>query len=274
MPTSIFFNLKEDNLPFAIDNRIFLGEGLFETLRIVNSKILYSSLHWQRLQKSAHFLNIPFEISLELWIEKLNEFIQLKKMFEGGIKVILGSGKAPRGLPEKSDESFIVFDAFPYIHNPKPQVLVSCAWQRDANNPLYRLKSINYGEAIIARRHATAMGADEVLFFNFQNQATETSIANFFIIKNNCLLTPSLECGLLPGILRQRLLVLARKQGIDCFEVEMDRDNIFQADAAFTTNVLAGIRPVHSFDGHIFNSEHRLIDQMQASLALDPEQEF
>ena len=125
-------------------------------------------------------------------------------------------------------------------------------------------------EAIIARRQAEAAEADDVLFFNFQNQATETTVANLFIIQDSCLFTPSLSTGVLAGTIRQRLLSLCKEQGIACFETELAREDLMQSDGAFTTNALQGIRQIGSCDGHRFNTNHALIGILDNLLLNDP----
>ncbi|MBA2709353.1 MAG: aminotransferase class IV [Tatlockia sp.] len=268
MFTKIVFQ-DEFNLPFTPDERVFLGEGLFETLLVINNKPCYSKEHWQRLTRASSSLAIPFTLSLDFWNEKLNEFIRYKNLNQGGIKVLLASGKALRGLNEKSKDSSLIFSALSFTKNAKPLKLISAAWQRDSKNLLYQVKSINYLEAIMARRIAAEAGADDVLFFNFQNQVTDTTIANFFIIKNECLFTPPLSSGPLPGIIRQRVLILCKNQNIECNEIELDKASLIKAEAAFTTNALQGIKPVHSWDNHIFNSKHPLIDVLQKLLVSD-----
>lgn len=234
-----------------------------------NNKPCYAKEHWQRLSLASSFLTIPFTLTYEVWTEKLKEFIHLKKLKQGGIKALLAAGKAPRGLVECSSESWLIFSAFNFLQNIKPLKLVSANWQRDANNPIYQIKSINYLEAIMARRIAQQAGAEDVLFFNLQNHLTDTTIANFFIIKNDCLFTPSISCGVLPGIVRQRLFILCEKQGIECKEVELDKKSLSQADAAFTSNALQGIRPVQSVDEFDFNVNHPLISLLQKLLLID-----
>ncbi|MBA2657016.1 MAG: aminotransferase class IV [Tatlockia sp.] len=267
MLTEIFFQQDTIPAPFASDERIFLGEGLFETLYVDDSKPCYPKQHWQRLNKAASFLAIPFTIPLELWIEKLKQFISLSKLSNGGIKIILGSGKASRGLAEQSKNSQLLFHAFHYVKNMKPLKLESATWLRDGKNPIYQLKSVNYLEAIIARRQAQS--ADDVLFFNVQNQATDTTIANIFIIKSNQLFTPSLSCGVLAGIIRERLLIVAKEQGIDCVETDLTKDDLLQADAAFTSNSLQGIRQIASWNHHIFTINHPLIALLEELLIND-----
>ena len=269
MPTLLSTQENKASVSFAIDDRIFLGEGLFETIRVFKGKPCYAALHWQRLQKAALYLDIPFEVSLELWLEQLDHCIKRNQLEADGIKVILSGGSATRGLLEKSNESHLVFDVFKYSINKQTLNLISAIWLRDSKNPVYQLKSVNYLEAIIARRHAQAAGADDALFFNGQHQATETTIANLFLIKDNQLFTPSLQSGVLAGIIRQRLLSLSREQGIDCFECELGKNKLVQADALFVCNALQGIRQVRSFEGHIFEINHPLITLLQELLAKD-----
>ncbi|CDZ76905.1 Aminodeoxychorismate lyase [Legionella massiliensis] len=271
MPTHIRFQENKAVWSFNIDDRIFLGEGLFETMRVVEGRVRYPRQHWQRLNQAAFFLGIVFEVSLDLWLEKLNDFIQLTKMQNGGIKAILSGGSAPRGLLQHAKESQLVFDAFQYEMSTQALSLISAPWRRDARNPIYQMKSVNYLEAIIARRHAQSVEADEVLFFNFQNQATDTTVANFFLIQNNQVLTPSLENGVVPGIIRQRLLFLCKEQGIAYLECAITKEQIIQAEAAFTTNALQGIRPICLFDGHHLNTANPIMDLLQSLLPGDQE---
>lgn len=269
MSTIVHVQDKKYNPILTIDDRIFLGEGLFETLRIVGSKPQYPEYHWQRLKNAALFLNIPFDVPLKLWFDKLNDCISVKKLKEGGVKAILSGGSAPRGLVEQAKEPHLIFDAFEYSINTQALNLISAPWQRDAKNPIYQLKSVNYLEAILARRHAIAQGADDVLFFNFEHHATDTTIANLFIIKNNQLITPALYCGVLPGIIRQRLLALCKERDLNCTELELVKETIVQADAVFVCNALQGIRPIRTFDGNYFDVEHPIIKLLQEILARD-----
>lgn len=256
-------------VPFYSDERVFLGEGLFETLRVLDNKPCYPQLHWQRLQRAALFLQLPFELSSSLWYDNLKQCITLNQLQDGGIKVILGAGNAPRGLVAKSKESRLVFTAFNYRADNTAVKLGSAPWLRDSKNPIYQLKSINYLEAIIARRQAQLNGVDEVLFFNTEQCATDTTTANLFIIKNNQLFTPSLQNGLLPGIIRQRLLTLCQENNITYFECNLDKTSLREADAVFICNALQGIRPVSIIDNTVFKINHSLVAQLQAILAAD-----
>ncbi|AWN75332.1 aminotransferase class IV [Legionella anisa] len=257
---------RESSFAFPIDDRIFLGEGLFETLRVEASTPCCAYLHWQRLGDSAQKLDIPFDLSFEHWLEHLLSKIKQDNLYHGGIKAILSGGSAPRGLAARGQISQLIFQTFNYSVETYPLKLVSVPWLRDGTNPIYQVKSVNYLEAILARRQAIALGADDALFFNLRHVATETTCANLFLLKDKSLLTPPLTDGVLPGITRSRVLQLSKQQGISCTEVSITKAMLKGADGLFITNSLQGIRSVFSLDDLVFTVDHPLLNQLSSSL--------
>ncbi len=267
MPTHILSIGK--SAAFISSDRIFLGEGLFETIRVDQQRPCYSQRHWQRMRQGASSLGISFDLSSERWYEQLIHCIQVATINVRGIKVILSGGCAPRGLDVHAETSTLLFEAFTYPHHRHALRLVSAHWLRDAKNPIYQVKSVNYLESILARRQALACGADDALFFNLDRHATETTVANLFIIKNDQLFTPMLANGVLAGITRSRLLSLSASSGIICTETSIDSAMVGEADAVFVTNALQGIRSVKSFDGSGVSVHHPLVTLLQDLLATD-----
>jgi 4-amino-4-deoxychorismate lyase len=262
MHTRVLVEKGDISPAFAIDDRIYLGEGLFETLRVNSSKPCFADLHWQRLGNAAQKLGIPFDLSFDDWQDHLIAQIKRDNLYHGGIKAILSGGSAPRGLAEQGQISQLMFQTFNYTVHKQPVRLVSAAWLRDGANPVYQLKSVNYLEAIIARRQALAHGADDALFYNTLHHATETTCANLFLIKDNTLLTPSLDSGVLPGITRSLLLAIGLQYQISCLELPITKKMVEEADAVFITNSLQGIRFVQSLDNRIFDVTHPLLEQL------------
>lgn len=269
MHTRVLIEKGDISPAFTMDDRIFLGEGLFETLRVESSKPCFAHLHWQRLSNSAQKLGIPFDLSLDDWQDHLIGQIKRDNLYHGGIKAILSGGSAPRGLAEQGQVSQLIFQTFNYTIYTHPIRLISSSWLRDGANPVYQLKSVNYLEAIIARREAIAQGADDTLFYNLLHHATETTCFNLFLIKNNTLLTPLLGDGVLAGITRSRILSIARHHQISCKEISISKTMIEEADAAFVTNCLQGIRPVVSLDNIMFDLTHPLPEQLNVWLKQD-----
>lgn len=267
--TKVLIGKDGQDSALGIDDRIFLGEGLFETLKVDSSKPCSAYLHWQRLSHSAKQLGIPFDLSFDDWFDYLVAQIKHDNLYHGGIKAILSGGSAPRGLTKQGKISQLIFQTFNYAFSEQPARLISAPWLRDEANPIYRLKTVNYLETILARRHAQLLGADDVLFFNTRHYVTETSCANLFLIKNNDVLTPGLEHGVLPGVTRSRLLSLCQQAQVNCIETDVSKSMLGTADAVFITNSLQGIREVHSLDDVVFPLKHPLIKQLNSLLSID-----
>lgn len=266
MHTRIVLEKEQGSSSFAIDDRIFLGEGLFETLKVESAQACFSHLHWQRLSDSAMKLGIPFEVSFGDWQESLNLQIKRDNLYRGGIKAILSGGTAPRGLSEHGQVSQLMFQSFNYTLESHPLRLCSVPWLRDGANPIYQFKSVNYLEAIMARRHALAKNYEDALFFNTAHHATETTCANLFIITNNQLLTPPLNDGVLPGITRARVFSLALQYEIPCKERSLTKAMIEEAESVFVTNSLQGLRRISSLDNHNFVLTHPLWTQLEEGM--------
>ncbi|KTD79368.1 aminotransferase class IV [Legionella waltersii] len=253
---------------FNTDDRIFLGEGLFETLRVENAQPCFSQLHWGRLSRSAEELGIAFELSYEDWLDHLIQKIRNDNLYNGGIKVILTGGSAPRGLTQRGKVSQLILQTFNYTLQTHPLKLITAKWLRDSSNPVYKIKSINYLEAIIARSQATNADAEDVLFFNTQNCATETTCANVFIVKEGTVFTSQIEDGVLAGITRSRVLHACKVHKIPHYEHSLDKQMLEQADAMFITNSLQGIRVVRSLDQIVYQLKHPLVERLISALSV------
>ena len=79
-------------------------------------------------------------------------------------------------------------------------------------------------------------GCDEVVFLNANGELCEGSFTNLFIEKDGRLLTPSLEAGLLPGVLRAHMI--ASGQAEAC---RLTYDDLIDADAIYAGNSLRGL---------------------------------
>lgn len=266
MQTRVLLEKGDVSPSFARDDRIFLGEGLFETLRVVSGKPCFAELHWQRLHDSACALSIAFNLTVDDWHNYLLDQIKRDNLYHGGIKAILSGGSAPRGLAQRGQVSQLMLQSFNYCIHTTQVKLISSQWVRDKHNPAYRHKSVNYLEAIIARRQALDLNMDDVLFFNTDQHATETTCANLFMVKDNQISTPPISDGLLPGITRDRIIKLCEQHAIKFRETSINLVMLAEADAVFICNTLHGIRKVQQIDAYNYASDHALVEDLIAML--------
>jgi len=120
--------------------------------------------------------------------------------------------------------------------------------RRNSLSPLSRLKTNCYLENIIARQEARAVNADEALILNEQGMIGEASGSNVFLVNGGNLFTPSIDCGVLPGVIREAVLELAAKLGIKTSETVITRDELYEADESFLTSSIIEVMPLTSID--------------------------
>ena len=106
------------------------------------------------------------------------------------------------------------------------------------------MKSLNYLDNILSKNRAKKNGAEEAIFLNTKGYITEATTSNIFLINDNLLMTPSVECGILPGITRQIVLEIALKLKLKIKCKKILPKEIFKANEIFLTNSLIEIVPV------------------------------
>lgn len=96
---------------------------------------------------------------------------------------------------------------------------------------------------------ATFAQADEAILLNQQDQVTEGTTDNIFIVKNNVLYTPPVSDGALAGVTRALVLELAEILGIQNATRSLAVYDLYTTDECFLTGTAAEVIPVHSVDG-------------------------
>jgi branched-subunit amino acid aminotransferase/4-amino-4-deoxychorismate lyase len=132
---------------------------------------------------------------------------------------------------------------------------VTSSVRRDPRDPLATLKTTSRAEYVYARLEARRSGADDALFLTVDDDLSEATSANVFLVRRAAgdgtseLATPSLDCAILPGTTRSWLLAWGVRVGLRSLEAKLRREDLAGADEAFLSSSVAGILPVTSFDG-------------------------
>ena len=226
------------------------GEGIFETFRY-NGRLPKSiTEHYERLSKGADLLSIP-RISLEDYIYYIEQSLDLAEENNLGndlyIKTVLLS-EGGDYYPLKPYKSHLLTIIKPYKEPKKEIVLTVSPYKVNSSNPLLRFKTTNYMLNVLAKRYAIEKGCDDAILLNENDEITETTSANIFWIKGNTLYTPALECGLVEGITRKKILSKAREVGFETVEGRYRLKELLEADYIFVSNSLNGIIKVKKID--------------------------
>jgi len=246
-----------------IDDRGFLlGDGLFETVLFKAGRPVLWEAHMARLTRGCLAIGLPPPDARRLEAEARRAVADRRLgSARAAVRLTWTAGSGGRGLgrPEPPTPRLVASAAA----SPRPDgpaTVVVSKIRRNARSPSARLKSLGYLDNVLARREAEAAGADEALMLNTAGHAASAAAANLFWITDGRLHTPSLACGVLDGIMRAQVMAAAPVE-----EVRASLDTLLQAEAAFLTNSLIGIRTIRLLAGR-FLQPHPIIGQLNADL--------
>ena len=224
------------------DRGFTLGDGVFETIRADGGIAAQIARHLARLRLGAAVLGIevPFP-DLVL----ADAVAAVAGGVDCAVRVTLTRGKMARGvLPATGGVPtlLITAGAMPAAGQPA-RMIVARETRRNEFSPLSRIKSLNYGDSILARREAAAKDADDALLLNTRGDLAEATAATVILSIDGKWVTPRVEDGALPGIARALLL-----ESGEVNECTIAARDIGRASAAVLVNAL-GIRAVAAIDG-------------------------
>jgi branched-chain amino acid aminotransferase len=239
----------EGTLPIAAHDRGFLlGDGVFETVSVINHKPLWLDDHVQRMARSATELELPF--NAEDLFAGLTEVLMKSAALCEVLRITVSRGKAARGLAGDgaSPSLLVTLDEFATQNLFQPCRLKVSQVRRNEFAPSSRLKTLSYIDGIMAAREVAA-DADDALMLNTSGRVASSTVANVFALHGDLLITPSLDQGVLPGITRRILLDNAKKLALSPVERAIPLEDLVRADAVFLCNSLRFIRPVTTLNG-------------------------
>ncbi len=244
------------------DRGFTLGDGVFETIVVRKNAVRHLKAHLDRLRHGAGVLGIPLPGDDQHLAGMIGAAITANALTEAVVRVTLTRGPGARGLasPAKPTPTLVI-TAGPLPPPAEPaKVIIATVTRRNEHSPLSGIKHLNYLDNILARREAEATGADDAILLNTAGRVAESTVANVFVLVDSFMLTPPLDDGALPGIIRGEAIKLARAE-----EKSLSLEMLMRASEVFLTNAL-GVRPVTHINGKaVGDGEPGLITQLLAT---------
>lgn len=239
----------------ARDRGWTLGDGLFETLRVVHGVVVRLDAHLLRLRAGARVIGLPIPWGDEELAGVIAQTLQANGLQQAVVRFTASRGvPTARGLlPAGDAQPTVVVHAQPFrgyeaaLYERGMRAVMSDI-RRNEHSPLSNIKSLSYLDNILARQGVVQRGADEALLCNTAGELACASTANVFVVVDGVLLTPPLCSGALPGTVRGALLSLAPQLGIRAEERVLYPAVFRQASEAFLTNALMGVMPLSNVD--------------------------
>jgi aminodeoxychorismate lyase len=235
--------IKETQALVSIGDRAFrFGDGIFETLKIMSGKIHIYRAHQDRLLKGLSALKIHTDISsLERDCYKL---IKKNSIENGILRISISRGSQSVGYySKKACEPLVIIEAMKEkITLPKKIRLgISKIKAQKKIKQLQHCKTMQSLNYILAKNSAIENGNFDDVMLDSRGFVSEASSANIFWIKNAKIYTPSLDCDLLPGVVRKKLL---EKFDVKITQTRAKIARLKEADEIFLTNSILLALPV------------------------------
>ena len=226
------------------DRGFTLGDGLFETIAIRSGRIRFWQEHVQRLTEGCRRLGLP-PPDMELLRGELEQLRAGDTDGTGRITCTRGEGMRGYAPPRDPRPTRVVtwYPGLPALP-PRPIRLRWCSTPLGENPELAGLKHLNRLEQVLARAEWDDPDIDEGVMCSVAGDVIECTSGNLFLVAEGSLQTPDLErCGV-AGVVRRRVLALAREQSIPVSITRITCAQVMAADELFVTNVTRGIAAV------------------------------
>ncbi len=266
-----------DNAGYTIrtGNRAFLyGDGVFESIRIINGKTINLENHIVRMLEGAKRLKMrpPSFFTTEFFAEKIDELIAKSGIVAGGkCRISLDRSIGGTYMPEANEVEYFIevypLDNNQFELNAKGKEVDIYMDLKKAKTPLSNFKTKNGLVYIMAAITAREKGLDDYLITNNNGVILESTNSNLFVVSNGVLYTPGLEEGCLAGTMRMQIINLALENNIKVYECNILPQNLLVADEIFLTNAIQGISWVSGYrTKRYFNTTARkLVELLNAS---------
>ena len=231
------------------------GDGLFETIEVLNGTPVFLNQHLQRLFKGCQRLLLPIPDPDTL----RKEAFQLSQGETSAVlKLIVTRGSGGRGYrqPETIQPTRLLslhpFPEYPESFKQQGITVRFCANLLGLNPSLAGIKHMNRLEQVLARAEWDSPEIQEGLMLDINGNVIEGTMSNLFMVKDQVLYTPTIEqCGV-EGVLRNILISLAKQKQMKLIEKRISKEELLSADELFVTNSIIGIWPIKQVETQHF----------------------
>ena len=251
----------------VLTHTLHYGLGVFEGVRAYSTpegtKIFRLNDHTNRLFESAKAVNMKIPFSEQEINEAQKEVFRVNKLDEGYIRPMCFYGSEGMGLRADNLKVHCIVAAWEWPSYMSPEAFEKginikvSSYKRETGNIVSRSKvNGNYVTSIMALQEAIKEGYDEALLLDDEDNISEGSGENFFIVKNKTLYTPDLDASL-DGITRKSIISLAEELGIKVEVKKIKLQDVLDADELFFTGTAAEVVPIRSVDKKLISDGER-----------------
>ncbi len=236
------------------------GENIFTSLQVVSGVPLFFCQHIERLLLSVKFYTHSNKYLISIAEEKIYrsmkevlKLIDLNLSYYFRINILFYSDELSLSSEINDLEIIINYQQLPEVERTL-KLKTSLVKKESSVFPSF-FKLGNYSQEMWELSKVKREGFTDLLYSNKEGFISECSTSNIFFIKNEKIMTPSLDCQCLDGVTRKQLIRELNRKGHIVEEGHFDIGTLIEADFAFATNSVKGLSLISSIDGKSFNLE-------------------
>lgn len=246
---------KDTEVPLNHQNRAFrYGDGLFETIRIVNGKPVFILNHIQRIIEGLKLLeiNIPDVLINNKLEQALIGLAKNNGIKKGGVaRLTIWRNSNGKFMPLNDNSAFLLeIEPYPeniFVLNKSGLSIDIFQDMKMQLNKMSKFKHLNSQVNVLASIYARKNEMDDCLLINEEGLIVESTNSNVFIVRNGTLYTPPLSDGCVGGTMRMHLINAALELNIGTYESGLNQQHLYMADEVLLTNAIRGIQWVNAF---------------------------
>jgi branched-chain amino acid aminotransferase len=231
----------------ALDHGVTVGDGAFETCRVLDGAPFALTRHAARLDRSLAGLGLP-PADHSVIDAGIKSVLAGEPIGFGRLRYTVTGGAGPLGSDRDESPLTYIVTAAAQPPNPKTGKVVVVPWTRNERSATAGLKTTSYAENVVALAYAKERGGVEALFANSVGNLCECTGSNVFVVVDDEILTPDLGSGPLAGVTRALLIEWCREEGVVVREGPLPMSILDRASEVFITSSTKDVLPVHALD--------------------------
>jgi branched-chain amino acid aminotransferase len=231
----------------AVDHGITVGDGVFETCKVVDGVPFALERHARRLDRSMAGLGLP-AADHNVIDAGIKDVLSGEPIAYGRLRYTVTGGAGPLGSDRDTSPLTYIVTAGPQAPNPDSGKLVVVPWTRNERSATAGLKTTSYAENVVALAYAKERGGAEALFGNSVGNLCEGTGSNVFVVVDGQIVTPDLASGPLAGVTRELVIEWCREEGLTVRAEPLPMSILTQAAEVFITSTVKDVMAVHAID--------------------------
>ncbi len=256
-------NFKDNPLDH-FNNRAFLfGDSVFETIKVVDNKIIYWEEHYLRLMSSMRILRmeIPSLYTPEFFEEEIKKTnLKIDSFFTGRVRLTIFRREGGLYIPDSNDPIFVInsqkTDQKLFNVNLKSYKVDLFKDYQIQSNLISNLKTNNRVLNVIGSIYAKENDLHNCILLNDQKFVAEFLNGNIFIVKDSLIITPTISSGCLNGVMRNKIIESIRKfKNLEIEEKDFSAYELISSNEIWVSNSISGLIPVTEYRRKFFSNK-------------------